>query len=280
MSSIFLCSISNVLSGNCSEDCTYCTQSVHYKTGVKTYPFKPIDKILQEAKFLRTFGTLGFCLVTSGRSLTDDKVEYISKVAKTLKDADLGLHIIACCGSSSLDSLKYLAENGVDSYNHNLETSQSFFPNICSTHTWEERFATCENTIKAGLGLCCGGIYGIGESFAQRIEFLNALKSLTPHTVSVNFFMPHDALPINEEVMSRQEALECIVMTQEYLPNSRIMISGGREKVFGDDQKDLFKYGVNAIVLGNYLTTSGYSPQKDIDMISSYGLEIAESCHA
>lgn len=277
--SIFLCSISNVLSGNCAEDCAYCTQSVHYKTNVPTYKFKPLETVLKEAVFLHGFGTLGFCLVTSGRGLDSQKAEYIAKVSSALKALNLGLHIIACCGEADTQSLKFLKANGVDSYNHNLETAQSFFSNICSTHNWTDRFQTCENTLRAGLGLCCGGIYGLGESFSQRVEFLYSLKSLNPHTVSLNFFIPNDALPIDMPVMEQKEALECIVMTKELLPNSRIMISGGRERVFGENQKNLFKYGVNAMVLGNYLTSQGASPQKDIDMLKEYGLKIATECH-
>ncbi|PAF43114.1 biotin synthase [Helicobacter sp. 11S02629-2] len=278
--SIFLCSISNVSSGNCPEDCAYCTQSVHHKTKVETYKFKPLETIIKEAKYLKTFGMLGFCLVTSGRSLDDAKLDYIARVSYALKKEDLDLHLIACCGSASLESLKYLKDHGVDSYNHNLETAQSFFPRICSTHTWEERYQTCEDSLRAGLGLCCGGIYGLGESFSQRIEFLKALRELSPHTISLNFYMPNPALPIATKVMSRQEALECVVLTHEFLPNSRLMISGGRESVFGEDQEELFRYGVNAIVLGNYLTTKGQTPARDIDMLKAYGLDIAASCHA
>lgn len=277
--SIFLCSISNVLSGNCAEDCAYCTQSAHYKTNIETYKFKPLEVVLKEATFLHSFGALGFCLVTAGLGLDDEKLQYISRVSRAIKKLDLGLHIIACCGEADVQSLKFLKENGVDSYNHNLETSQSFFSNICSTHNWEDRFRTCENTLRAGLGLCCGGIYGLGETFSQRVEFLYALKSLNPHTISLNFFIPNEALPIDMPVMSEKEALECIVMTKEFLPNSRLMISGGRERVFGKNQRSIFKYGVNAMVLGNYLTSSGVSPKKDIDMLKEYGLPIATLCH-
>lgn len=276
---IFLCSISNVSSGNCAEDCTYCTQSVHYKTGVQTYKYKSIDVIVQEARALRDFGTLGFCLVTSGRGLDSQKCEYIAKVASTLKKENLGLHIIACCGRADKDSLQYLKDNGVDSYNHNLETAQSFFQNVCTTHTWEERYETNQNVLRVGLGVCTGGIFGLGESWDQRMELFQSLKSLQPHTVPINFFINNKALPITQETINREEALECIAMARDFLPHARLMIAGGRELVFGDNQKELYESGIDAIVLGDYLTTKGHTPQRDIDKLQAYGLSIATNCH-
>ncbi|STP09440.1 biotin synthase [Helicobacter cinaedi] len=276
---IFLCSICNVASGDCPEDCKYCTQSAHYGTQIQRYKNKSIDKILQEAKALREFGALGFCLVTAGRSLDSQKCEYIAKVAHAIKQADLGLHIIACCGSADLGSLKYLKSQGVDSYNHNLETSKDFFPHICTTHTWLERFETCENILKAELGLCSGGIFGLGESWSDRIELLKSLQILSPHSLPINFYIPNDALPLPPQTLSQDEALECVTLTREYLPNTRLMIAGGREVIFGDNQKPLYEAGINAIVLGDYLTTDGKAPQEDIALLESYGYIPATHCH-
>lgn len=276
---IFLCSICNVSSGDCPEDCKYCTQSVHHATNIQRYKYKSIEKILEEARSLREYGALGFCLVTAGRSLESQKCEYIAKAAQAIKKADLGLHIIACCGSADLDSLKHLKQNGVDSYNHNLETSKDFFPHICTTHPWQERFETCENTLKAELGLCSGGIFGLGESWGDRIEFLKCLSILSPHSSPVNFYIPNEALPLPQKTLSREEALECVSLAREYLPHTRLMIAGGREVIFGDNQKALFEMGINAVVLGDYLTTDGKSPMQDVQMIESYGYVPATSCH-
>ena len=276
---IFLCSICNVTSGDCPEDCKYCTQSVHYATQIQRYKNKSIDKILSEAKTLCEYGALGFCLVTAGRSLDSQKCEYIAKAASHIKNEGLGLHIIACCGSADLDSLKYLKQNGVDSYNHNLETSEAFFTNICTTHTWKERFETCENTLKAELGLCSGGIFGLGEKWSDRIEFLKTLQILSPHSSPINFYIPNPALPLPQTSLSKEEALECVVLAREYLPNTRLMIAGGREVVFGDNQKPLFEAGINAVVLGDYLTTDGKAPKADVAMIESYGYVPATNCH-
>lgn len=320
MREVFLCSISNVSSGNCPEDCSYCTQSIHYKAKINTYNFKPIETVLQEARMLRSYGVLGFCLVTSGRgidvvtsknykvpnskkglnalnsnfktfsnatfdmskddvsldNLDSKKCEYIANLAYVLKKEDLGLHLIACCGSASKEALKYLKESGIDSYNHNLEASQSFFPSICSTHTWEERLLTCQNVHEVGLALCSGGIFGLGESYEQRIELLKTLAYLKPTSVPINFYIDNIALPIREERLSKDEAIECIMLAREYLPHSKLMVAGGREVIFNKDQRMLFESGVDAIVLGNYLTTKGETPERDLDLIKSYGLKISE----
>ncbi|ANV97531.1 biotin synthase BioB [Helicobacter enhydrae] len=277
MKEIFLCSISNVSSGNCSEDCAYCTQSSKYDTGVQKYKYKPVENVIQEAKELKKYGMVGFCLVTSGRGLDHKKCEYIASLANAIKQEIQDIHLIACCGRADLDSLKYLKANGIDSYNHNLESAKSFFTHICTTHTWEERFETCENALRADLGLCSGGIFGLGETLFHRIELLKALRSLSPHSVPINFFIPNPALPIKEGVMCVDEALECIALAREYLPNARLMIAGGREKVFGDQQKSMFDAGIDAIVLGNYLTTQGDNPQKDLKMLGDYGYGVIEA---
>lgn len=276
---IFLCSISNISSGDCSEDCGYCAQSVYHQGDINKYKLKDIDAVLEEARILRKFGALGFCLVTSGRELDDKKCENIASMAKSIKNDGLDLHIIACCGRADIHSLKYLKQNGVDSYNHNLETSENFFSNICTTHSWKERFETCENTLQVGLGLCSGGIFGLGEGWKDRIELLRALQILSPHSSPINFFIKNSNLPIEQETLSPKEALECVVLAREYLPKTRLMIAGGRQIVFGEEQKDLFECGINAVVLGDYLTTKGEAPKKDVEMIHSYGLSIATTCH-
>ncbi|MCE3046709.1 biotin synthase [Helicobacter kayseriensis] len=273
---VFLCSISNVSSGGCSEDCAYCTQSAHYETNVQRYKYKNPQDVIAEARELKKYGMVGFCLVTSGRGLDSKKCEYVASLAQAIKKEIEDIHLIACCGRADEESLKHIKAHGIDTYNHNLESAQSFFSSICTTHTWEERFETCENALRAGLGLCSGGIFGLGEEWKHRIELLKALRSLSPHSVPINFFIPHPALPLKREVLSKEEALECIVLTKEYLPNSRLMIAGGRERVFGLDQKKMFDYGINAIVLGNYLTTLGETPQKDLEMLEKYDLQIMD----
>lgn len=282
---IFLCSICNVTNGNCSEDCAYCTQSSSYQTGITPYRKKSIDKILTEAKIAFDSGALGFCLVTSGRGfnpdsgLKDSTLRYIAKAAQKLKKSFPKLHLIACNGRADFEQLCYLKEHGIDSYNHNLESAESFFHKICSTHTWQERYQTCQHALKAGLGLCCGGIFGLGESQEQRKEMANALKTLMPHTIALNFYIPNPALPIKQQPLSPNEALDIIHMLRSVLPNARLMVAGGREIVFKHRQREMFDAGVNAIVLGDYLTTKGNKMHDDIAMLKDYGLAIATECH-
>ncbi len=274
MKKIFLCSISNVTSGACKEDCAYCTQSAKYRTNVEIYKNKPKEKILEEAKALAKFGASGFCLVTSGLGLDSKKCEYIASVASYIKAELPQMLLIACCGQADRDSLKYLKQNGIDSYNHNLESAKSNFSNICTTHSFQSRVETCQNVLSAGLKLCSGGIFGLGESVEQRIELLKSLKELNPHSSPINFFIPNPALPIKEKVLSRDEALECIILAREMLRDSILMLAGGREVVFGEDQKEIFDYGIDAIVLGNYLTTNGEIPNKDLTMLQQYNLKV------
>ncbi len=274
MKKVFLCSISNISSGACAEDCAYCNQSVKYGKNAQIYKYKPKEQVISEAVNLAKFGASGFCLVTSGRDLTSKTCEYVADLAHTIKAKLPKMLLIACCGIADKDSLTHLKQNGVDSYNHNLETAQSNFSHICTTHSFESRFETCQNALSAGLKLCSGGIYGLGESVAQRIELLSALKSLNPHSSPINFYIPNPALPLQNAVMTRDEALETIIMAREMLRDSILMLAGGREVVFGDNQREIFKYGIDAIVLGDYLTTSGEAPRKDLSMLTNYNLKI------
>ncbi len=279
MKEIFLCSICNVSSGSCVEDCSFCTQSLHNGADIEKYKEKSLENILEELNGAKEYGALGFCLVTSGKSLDEKKCEYISKVAKKIKSENDNIHLIACCGVASKESLLELKKAGVDSYNHNLETSKSFYENICSTHDWDERYKSCENVKSVGLMLCSGGIFGLGESKEDRIELLKALQDLEPESSPINFFHPNSALPIKADALSRDEALECIKLSRDYLKNTRLMIAAGRSLIFGENQKEIFDAGVDAIVLGNYLTTKGADMKCDIDMLNRYDIKIATSCH-
>lgn len=271
---VFLCSISNVSSGACGEDCAYCHQSIKYGRNAQIYKYKPKDEVLSEAISLAKFGASGFCLVTSGLKIDSKKCDYIAQIASEIKKRLPRMLVIACCGIANRDELMFLKKNGVDSYNHNLETAESYFGRICTTHSFEARFRTCESALSVGLKLCSGGIYGLGESLTQRIEFLRALQSLNPHSSPINFYIPHKNLPLKNEIISKDEALETIILAREMLGDSILMLAGGREIVFGSEQREIFKYGIDAIVLGDYLATSGDAPKKDIAMLESYNLKI------
>jgi len=276
---IFLCAICNIQSGVCNEDCKFCTQSVKYKADIQRYKEKPIDQIVKEAKAARANKAMGFCLVTAGKGLTDERLEFVSRAAKAVKKENLGMKIIACNGTASKEQLLELKKSGVDNYNHNLETSKEFYPTIVTTHTWEERYQTCLNVNEVGLNLVCGGIFGLGETQEDRISMLESIASLNPKNVPVNFFHPNKALPIVKNSITKQQAFELIELTRKMVPNAqKIMVAGGRELMFGDDQYEIFDHGANSIVIGDYLTTSGNAAMKDIQELEKLGYTIAQSC--
>ena len=278
--SIFLCAISNISSGSCAEDCGFCTQSAHHKAEIERYKYKPIDQIVFEAKNASNNGAIGFCLVTSGLGLDDKKLTFVCEAARAVRAELPELNIIACNGLASLEQLKALKEAGANSYNHNLETSESFYGKICSTHSWQSRYETCLRVKEAGLSLCSGGIFGLGESKEERNAFIESVKSLAPDTMPLNFFIQNPALPLKAEALSEKEALKIITDVRKALPNTRLMVAGGRETTFTSENVDIFEAGADAIVIGDYLTTKGELPERDRAMIERLGYTIATSCHA
>ncbi len=273
---IFLCSICNINSGTCKEDCKFCSQSVRYKADIERYKQKEIDLILQEAVSARDNGALGFCLVTADKGLNDKTLNFVCDVAKAVQEVAPQLRLIACNGTATLEQLLTLKDAGIKAYNHNLETSRDFYPQICTTHPWDERYETCQNVNKSGLVLIAGGIFGLGETHQDRVSMLESLDSLSPTSVPINFYHHNEALELKPNNLSADEALQLIKLTRETIQNAeRIMIAGGRELMFGDRQNEIFTYGANSIVIGNYLTTSGRVMSKDLDMLKSLNLEVA-----
>ncbi|MDY0117476.1 MAG: biotin synthase [Sulfurimonadaceae bacterium] len=274
---IFLCAICNINSGTCNEDCKFCSQSVRYKAKIERFKQKPIDTILEEAKDAYAKGALGFCLVTADKGLNDKTLEFVCNVAKAVHAEVPELRLIACNGTASIAQLEELKKAGVQAYNHNLETSESFYPTICSTHSWQERYETCQNVNKVGLVLISGGIFGLGESEADRVSMLESLVTLNPTSVPINFYHHNEALELQPNPLTVDEALLLIRKTREMLPNAqRIMVAGGRELMFGERQTEIFEYGANSIVIGNYLTTQGREKNKDLEMLASLNLDIAK----
>ena len=273
---IFLCSICNVNSGTCNEDCKFCSQSVRYKADIDRYIQKDMDVILQEAKTARDNGALGFCLVTADKGITDKSLKFVCSIAKILTREVPELRLIACNGTASLEQLLTLKKAGIKAYNHNLETSEAFYPQICTTHPWSERYATCRAVNESGLVLITGGIFGLGETQQDRLSMLEALNSLNPTSVPINFYHHNEALELKPNSLTTDEALKLIKLTRETIPNAhRIMVAGGRELMFGDRQNEIFDYGCNFIVIGNYLTTSGRIMSKDLDMLKYLDLKVS-----
>ena len=277
---IFLCAINNILSGTCLEDCKFCTQSVRYHADIERYNYKSIETIVNEAKQAKANGALGYCLVTAGKGLDDKKVDFVARTAKAIKAEVQELNLIACNGTASTEQLRYLKEHGVDSYNHNLETSENYYKTICTTHSWAERYETCQNAKSVGLQLCTGGIFGMGEEPEDRDSLLDSIASLQPESTPLNFYHPNKALPIKARNISREEALEIVKKARKLLGEDRLlMVAAGRELLFDGCEELMFEAGANSMVIGNYLTTVGDTPSKDREMLKRLGYGVAKTCH-
>ena len=275
---IFLCSICNINSGTCLEDCKFCSQSVRYKADIERYYHKDIKLIQEEAINARDKGALGFCLVTADKGLNDKTLKFVCDVAQAVEEVAPSLRLIACNGTATVAQLLVLKNAGIKAYNHNLETSESFYKEICTTHPWSERYETCQNVNKAGLVLITGGIFGLGETQEDRVSMLKSLASLNPTSVPINFYHHNEALELEPNSLTVDEALSLVSLTRKSIPNAeRIMVAGGRSLMFGERQNEIFKAGANSIVIGNYLTTSGRAMNTDLDMLKSLKLEVANS---
>lgn len=279
MKTIMLCAICSVTQGNCAEDCAYCTQSAKAGADISKFKEKSVQQVVDEAKMAYKNHALGFCLVTSGARLNDKKTDYIASLARAVHEEVPNLMLIACNGMATYEQLSELKKAGVFSYNHNLETSREFFPKICKTHTWDERYQTNLDAKRAGLMLCTGGIYGVGESEADRVSFRASLKELEPFSSPINFFIKNEALSLDLPPLSVDEALKIVRETKSALPETRVMIAGGREKILGDRQYEIFENGADAIVIGDYLTAKGEKASKDIDELTKRGFGFASICH-
>ena len=276
---VFLCAINNILSGTCKEDCKFCTQSMRYHANIERYSYKAIKQIIHEARQAKDNGAFGYCLVTAGKGLDDKKVDFVARAAQAIKAEVPGLNLIACNGTATKEQLMYLKEHGIDSYNHNLETSEQYYPEICLSHSWHERYETCKNVKSAGLALCSGGIFGMGESTSDREELLQAIASLQPESTPLNFYHPNPALPIKSRNIGLNEALAIIARARYLLGEERLlMVAGGRELLFTGHEQRMFEAGTNAIVIGDYLTTAGLEPHKDKVMLEKLGYEVATNC--
>ena len=266
-----LCSIVNAKSGACPEDCSFCAQSVHSRTDVKAYPLITEEKILEAAVSAKKFGAKRFCVVTSGRKVSGKEIENICSFVSNIKN--LGLLPCATLGMLSLSELEMLKEAGLHRYHHNLETSEAFFKEICTTHTFREKIKVIEAAKSLSLSVCSGGIFGIGESWEDRIDMAFALKDLRVNSVPINFITPVYGTPLGDtELLNPMEALKIISIYRLILPESEIRICGGRPNTLRDLNSYIFMAGADGLLIGNYLTTSGRNPEDDLQMIKDTGL--------
>jgi biotin synthase len=268
-----ICSIVNAKSGKCVEDCSFCAQSSSFQTDSPEYELMNVEEIVAAAKEAEAFGSNEFSIVASGTSL-DDRKE-LDRVIEAIKRIKAETNLETCCslGLMPMEHLKELKEAGLDRCHHNLETAKSHFDKIVSTHTYEDEVNAVQNAKAAGLQVCVGGIFGMGESFAQRAELGFSIRDLGTQSFPINFLKPIEGTGLDHlEPLEHYEALRTISLLRLILPNIDLFVCGGREEVLTDQQERLFSAGANGILGGNYLTTKGQDPKRDIDMIEGLGL--------
>ncbi|MCX8030797.1 MAG: biotin synthase BioB [Thermodesulfovibrionales bacterium] len=267
---IELCAIINAKSGACSEDCSYCAQSSKNKAKVNIYPLMKRELIVEKALEAKEGGVSRFSIVTSGKKINRYELQEVAKAIKDIRI--LGLKPCASLGILSLDELIFLKESGLYRYHHNIETSEKFYPKICTTHTYAERVKTIEFAKSIGLSVCSGGIFGMGESWEDRIEMAFALKELNVDSVPINFLIPIEGTPLyGRELLHPFEALKVISLFRFILPDKSIRICGGRMQVLKEFHSLIFMAGADSVMTGNYLTTTGVSYEKDIALIRLHG---------
>jgi biotin synthase len=260
--------------GGCPEDCHFCAQSAKFDTPVKALPLLTDGEVLGAAQETAALGASEFCLVYAVRGPDERLMRHLEHVVG-LVGRETGLNVAVSAGILTPEQAERLAAAGTHRYNHNLETSRSFFPRIATTHTWDERFATCRLVRDNGMELCCGVLLGMGESPEQRIELLGELREVGPAEVPVNFLDPRPGTPLADRpTMAAREAIRWIAVFRLALPDVILRYAGGREVTLGDLQEMGMTSGINALITGNYLTTLGRSPQQDIVMLKGLKMPI------
>ena len=270
---IELCAISNVRSGNCSENCSFCAQSGHHKTAAPTYGYLPAAQVSEQADLARSWGASDFGIVSKGWGIRSNKEkDQLKEYIETLGTAsDIGR--CASLGVLTRETAAWLKEKGLENYHHNLEAAESFFPNVCTTHTFQENIDTIQFAHEAGLRVCAGGILGMGESVDQRIELAETLRNIGVESVPLNFLNPQDGTPMgHREPMKPLDILQSIAVFRYMLPRAEIRIAGGRQ-FLGDMQSMIFMAGASGVMIGDYLTTKGRRVEDDLKMIRELGLE-------
>lgn len=268
-----LCTIMNTKSGKCSEDCKFCAQSGHYKTGINEYELLDYDKILERAKEMEEAGAHRFSLVTSGKGMKGKEFDNIVEIYRRLNE-DTNLKLCASHGIINLQQALQLKGAGVSMYHHNVETSEDYYSEICTTHTYADRIDTIKDIVDSGLELCCGGIVGMGENREQRIRMALEIKELGVKSVPLNVLNPVKGTPMEDvETLSPTEILKTMALYRYMIPDCYVRYAGGR-MALRELQSKGFRAGVNAALVGNYLTTVGNNIAQDKEMIMCQGFEI------
>ena len=266
--------IVSVKTGGCPEDCHFCSQSGLFPSPVRA-AWLDIPSLVQAAVETAATGATEFCIVAAVRGPDARLMAQMREGVAAIRAA-VDINVAASLGMLTQEQVDDLAEMGVHRYNHNLETARSYFPQVVTTHTWEERWSTLTMVRDAGMEVCCGGIVGMGESLEQRAELAAQLAELTPDEVPLNFLNPRPGTPFGDlPVMSGPDALRTIAAFRLALPRTILRYAGGREITLGDlGTRDGMLGGINAVIVGNYLTTLGRSPEEDLALLGDLGMPV------
>ncbi len=266
--------IYNAKKGGCSEDCHFCSQSARFATDVDPQPLRTVDEFVAAARDALARGAGEFCIVVAVRGPSSALLARVAEAVRVIKRT-MPLEVAVSLGILTDAHLAVLVDAGVDKVNHNLESSERYFPSVCTTHTYAERWETCLRVKRAGLELCCGGIIGMGETPADRIDFLCALQDLEPAEVPINFLDPRPGTPFSDRsLMEPMEALRYVALARLALPEALIRFAGGREITLRGLQDLGMQGGASGLILGNYLTTKGRSDAEDFAMLDRLGFEV------
>ena len=275
-----LCTLMSIKTGGCSEDCAYCSQSSHYETGLERESLAPLPRILKTAERARANGSTRFCMGAAWKGVTERDAKFASVLETVREVAKLGMEVCVTLGQLTPEAARQLRAAGVTAYNHNLDTSPEFYPNIVTTHTFEDRLATIRSVQAAGMSVCCGGIIGMGETELDRLKMLEVLCGFdpAPESVPINCLMPMAGTPLDgQPPVDIFQLVRLIATTRIALPQARVRLSAGRTRLTREGQALCFFAGANSIFYGDKLLTAA-NPGVDADrsLLEELGLGIAK----
>ena len=268
-----LCTIVNAKCGRCSEDCKYCAQSVHYPTHVESYPLLDTEALMKEARYNADRGVLRYSIVTSGKRLSDREVDQVCESIRTIRE-NVDIEICVSFGLLGYEQFKKIKAAGASRVHCNLEASPVYFPTVCTTHTFQEKIETLKAAQKAGLGVCSGGIMGLGETMADRIDMVLAARDIGVKSIPVNFLNPIPGTPYEHNApVPEPERRRIVAIFRFLIPEASIRLAGGRG-LMADKGEGLFTGGSNAAISGDMLTTAGITIETDLQLLDRLGYEV------
>ena len=273
---IEFCSLINARNGKCSQNCKYCAQSSHYRTHIDSYPLVKIEEVRKAALDAKSHKASRFAIVTSGKTPDESDFDKMLEMIKEINKIE-SLNSCASIGILNEEQAKKLAQSGLKRFHHNINTAKSYYPEVCTTHTWQDRLDTCKLVKKYGMELCCGVILGMGESVEQRVEMALELAEIQPNSIPINILMPIPETPFENylDKIDEENVLRTLAIFKIANPNSILRFCGGRMRLSEENQRKALNTCVEGIMVGNYLTTIGKNPDDDIKTVEELGKTIA-----